>query len=91
MGIRSIRTGFPARVSSYRSGSMTNCPNCTLSEGMFSCHSACNILRPCLQSCAFVLQAIYRRSPLCPTAFGGKIPHHLGGANAPSKKNLEAP
>jgi hypothetical protein len=35
MGMRSIRTGFPARVSSYRSTSRTNVPNCTLSEGMF--------------------------------------------------------
>src|SRR5438552_2817549 len=35
MGMRSIRTGFPARVSSYRPTSRTNVPNCTLSKGMF--------------------------------------------------------
>src|SRR5882672_1381032 len=35
MGMRSSRTSFPARVSSYRSTSRTNGPNCILSEGMF--------------------------------------------------------
>ena len=32
--MRSIRTGFPARASSYRPTSSMNVPICTLSEGI---------------------------------------------------------
>ena len=86
-----MRTGFPARVSSYRLASKTKCPNCTLSDDISNAPRLAPFYGFGRHFRSGVLQAIYRRSPLCPAAFGRKIPQHLGGANAPSKKNLEAP
>src|SRR5260370_31052181 len=40
IGMRSMCTGFPPRVSSYRLMSKTNCPSWTISEGMEAPHKA---------------------------------------------------
>src|SRR5260370_32494484 len=48
IGMRSMRTGFPPRVSSYRLTSKTNCPSWTLSEVMEAPpRRATVILQPC--------------------------------------------
>ena len=64
--MRSKRTGFPPRVSSYRLTSKTNCPSWTISEGMEAPPKAnygsfYNLAGPVWSR---ILQTIYRRSPL---------------------------
>ena len=76
--MRSMRTGFPLRVSSYRLTSKTNCPSWTISEDMEAPRQARSFYNLASSVWSRILQTIYRRSPLFAAGPSGSIRARIG-------------
>ncbi len=66
--MRSMRTGFPLRVSSYRLTSKTNCPSWTISEGMEAPRQARSFYSLASRLCTYPTDNLQAPSIVCCTA-----------------------